>query len=462
MLALLMLATNVDGAHQRLAEQHQQVDQSVAAFVWSLKLFYLVCYGLVAFSIFTLVDFYRHHDELTELSDEFRVAMGLLVLATFFVSNILLRTHGTPLSRIEISGLTMTFVCLLVLAVVPVLWLPPAMAAPFFFYMSRRRDNRKRVIVFVVVLIITLVATALYPVIDNVAYSGFFGAVTFGTGSAAIMRIAKSYRSGGSLFSMAEYETWWDYKQARENLQPLDIILESENRFAPSRITSLWSRSAWTHSGLLVSNLSDSIKKLYGIATHEELTAEIEELRRRSNPMQEQESAQLLQRLQLELDEELYVFEAVRPVVALTPLCTWMAAKEQHMPYKLLICRQLRMYESRASIQLDMTGIESLLREVHGFPFTLEVNRIFRANYQANTQPFSDSIFCSELVAEAYRRAGLLTEKRLSANYCPKDFSKDSKTTLLLNARLDEAQRLRAAPAGTPEATASSLPDQDE
>ena len=49
------------------------------------------------------------------------------------------------------------------------------------------------------------------------------------------------------------------------------------------------------------------------------------------------------------------------------------------------------------------------------------------------------SLFCSELVAEAYQRIGLLPEDIPSNEYTPKDFSaKDEKLNLLKNAVLSE------------------------
>ena len=45
--------------------------------------------------------------------------------------------------------------------------------------------------------------------------------------------------------------------------------------------------------------------------------------------------------------------------------------------------------------------------EVQGLPFTLDANNMIRANYQLNKNRYNDSIFCSELVAEAYQRPNL-------------------------------------------------------
>ena len=74
--------------------------------------------------------------------------------------------------------------------------------------------------------------------------------------------------------------------------------------------------------------------------------------------------------------------------------------------------------------------------EVNGLPFTLDANNMIRANYQLNTKKYSGSIFCSELVAEAFQRAGIFSKSRLSSNYTPNDFSSLVPTKFLLSASL--------------------------
>ena len=176
------------------------------------------------------MDFYRHFDSLSELSPVFRWVMAALVFVTFVVSNIVLRTHGSLMSRVDPIGLTMVFACLLILAIMPVQYLPPTVALPFFLYMSFRRDNRKRLIVFGVVLTLSFIATVLHPLMDDPGMSAFFGGITFGTGTALLMRKAATFRSGG--VGNKRFETWWTYAEAREHLNGLDVMLESENPFS--------------------------------------------------------------------------------------------------------------------------------------------------------------------------------------------------------------------------------------
>jgi hypothetical protein len=272
-------------------------------------------------------------------------------------------------------------------------------------------------------------------------------------GGSLLLRKAATFRSGGALVKTDQLTTWWSYEQARENLGALDIILESENRYAPSRVTTMTSRSPWTHSGLIVKNPSDEVKELYGVLTHEQIMLQLSKQIQSVAETDEGRAARnkTIMRLERELNEELYVFEAVRPVVALTPLCTWMSAKEETMAYKVIAVRRLKMYEGRAKVTLDMGGLEELMLKLHGTPFALQAKSMVKANYQFNTERFEGSIFCSELVAEAYQRVGLLTEKRLSSNFTPKDFSSNEETKLLVDARFCDEVRIRDAPPGTPE-----------
>jgi hypothetical protein len=81
-------------------------------------------------------------------------------------------------------------------------------------------------------------------------------------------------------------------------------------------------------------------------------------------------------------------------------------------------------------------------REVHGRPYERNKLEMLRAPYDgplgANTQEDMSSFFCSELVAEGYRRMGLLPDRPPANEYTPRDFSSERKTplTLLLGATL--------------------------
>ena len=437
----------VDEIIDRLSKQHQSMDQGVGKVLFRVNLLKGYLYFLFFHSAYTLVRFYLTYEKVTDLSLTFRLLMVAFAVVVFILTNITFRTHGTLLSRVNIQGMLMIGLCTVALMALPGRIIPPSLVVLFLGYFHFRRDNRNRTFVFLVVVVACSIAALLNPWMPNPIYPAFFGSIFFGMGASLLLRQAATFRSGGTILSKTQFDTWWDYPKARENLGPLDVILESENRYAPSRITTLSSRSPWTHTGLIVKNPSDRVKTLYGLATHAELMSILAKKIQSATHTDDERATRnrAIASIEQELNEELYVFEAVRPVVALTPLCTWMAAKEENMSYKVVVCRRLKMYEGRAKVILDMEALEDLMVELHGTPFALKAQSMVKANYQLNRERFKDSIFCSELVAEAYQRVGLLTEKRLSSNFTPKDFSSAEQTKLLMEARFEPEVRLRDA-----------------
>ena len=76
-------------------------------------------------------------------------------------------------------------------------------------------------------------------------------------------------------------------------------------------------------------------------------------------------------------------------------------------------------------------------REVRGRPFDRNPLQLLRSavddsRWLAENARDLTSLFCSELVAEAYQRLGLLPEDPPSNEYTPKDFSSESMTALPL------------------------------
>lgn len=73
--------------------------------------------------------------------------------------------------------------------------------------------------------------------------------------------------------------------------------------------------------------------------------------------------------------------------------------------------------------------------EVSGRPYEKDKIELLKAAYDGifgdNKEDLS-SLFCSELVAEAYQRMGLLTQKTPSNEYTPKDFSSEKGLALEL------------------------------
>lgn len=78
--------------------------------------------------------------------------------------------------------------------------------------------------------------------------------------------------------------------------------------------------------------------------------------------------------------------------------------------------------------------------EVSGRPYEKSKLELIKSAYDTifgeNKEDLS-SLFCSEMVAEAFQRMGLLTEEIPSNEYTPKDFSSEKKLKLELGYRLE-------------------------
>lgn len=95
---------------------------------------------------------------------------------------------------------------------------------------------------------------------------------------------------------------------------------------------------------------------------------------------------------------------------------------------------RLRLYKGKVAVRrlyppLNNSQIRCLrtfVKRVHGRPFNLNKRVAVKAAYRTNAQGDSSTFFCSELVAEAYQRVGLLPAPPTglsSNNYIPADFS---------------------------------------
>jgi len=82
----------------------------------------------------------------------------------------------------------------------------------------------------------------------------------------------------------------------------------------------------------------------------------------------------------------------------------------------------------------DVKKLMQFRREVTGRPYEEHIIELIKAAYDGpfglNSEDLS-SLFCSELVAEAYQRLGLLDERIPSNEYTPKDFSEEGRLNLL-------------------------------
>ena len=101
--------------------------------------------------------------------------------------------------------------------------------------------------------------------------------------------------------------------------------------------------------------------------------------------------------------------------------------------------------------QQVLDGLSAFRKEIQGRPFEEDTWEIIRAAYDgpfgSNEEEDLSSLFCSELIAEAYQRMGLLQKNedggKISNEFTPKDFSDKGELDLLLGASLGEEISLK-------------------
>ena len=70
-----------------------------------------------------------------------------------------------------------------------------------------------------------------------------------------------------------------------------------------------------------------------------------------------------------------------------------------------------------------MDKLYEFVDEVIGRPYKQDWIQLVRASYNANEEDDLSSLFCSQLVAAAYQRFGLISQEVCSNNFVPSDFA---------------------------------------
>ncbi len=122
--------------------------------------------------------------------------------------------------------------------------------------------------------------------------------------------------------------------------------------------------------------------------------------------------------------------------VQLTPLRRRIAGYDGDIAIRNLeVERTPAMYEA----------LNGLRQEVKGRPYEKSRLQLLRSAYDGpfgNNHEDLSSLFCSELIAEAYQRMGLLPETPHASEYTPRDFS-DAGGLVLLKGRLGPERAIR-------------------
>ena len=92
-----------------------------------------------------------------------------------------------------------------------------------------------------------------------------------------------------------------------------------------------------------------------------------------------------------------------------------------------------------------LAALNQLRSEMKKRPFETDIIELLKSAWEGpfgQNQPDLSSLFCSELVAEAYQVMGLLSRRKPSNEYTPKDFSEDGRLKLL-KGRLGKEQTIK-------------------
>ncbi len=125
-------------------------------------------------------------------------------------------------------------------------------------------------------------------------------------------------------------------------------------------------------------------------------------------------------------DGRLVIFEALRENGV--TLCDWdrFMTRKWHSLYNRIVYRKLA--HSRTSKFTEI--LEDFIRQTLGKPFKINPIKLLRAtneNDHSHKIKDSKSFFCSELVATAYKRLGLLDHQRAASKYWPGEFSQEDR-----------------------------------
>lgn len=106
----------------------------------------------------------------------------------------------------------------------------------------------------------------------------------------------------------------------------------------------------------------------------------------------------------------------------------------------------VRQLEEVSFAEGDVKRLMELRRRLSGKPYEKDTIELIKAAYEGpfgrNSEDLT-SLFCSELVAEAYQCLGLLSDKKPSNEYVPADFS-EKRELALLKGRLGKEILLKA------------------
>ena len=123
----------------------------------------------------------------------------------------------------------------------------------------------------------------------------------------------------------------------------------------------------------------------------------------------------------------------------------WEATPKHDVNLRLLSCRidEVHMRGGEVAIRKlvgvrttdkELTRLEELRDDLKGLPYETDELELIKSAYDGplgENKEDLDSVFCSELVAEAYQCLGLLSNEIPSNELTPRDFSESGRLRLL-------------------------------
>ena len=104
-----------------------------------------------------------------------------------------------------------------------------------------------------------------------------------------------------------------------------------------------------------------------------------------------------------------------------------------HLLYTRLVYRPLECERTDAMLR----SLEEFINEVRGKKFKLSASKLIRKRSDPSAEA-EEGYFCSELLATAYKRIGLIPDEVASSRYWPGQFSTEKRLELLKGARFGE------------------------
>ena len=106
------------------------------------------------------------------------------------------------------------------------------------------------------------------------------------------------------------------------------------------------------------------------------------------------------------------------------------------------LSERIQTYEGEVSVRLlnverepkMLNALNRLRKEFKRRPFETDILELLKSAWDGpfgQNEPDLSSLFCSELVAEAYQVMGLLNKRKPSNEYTPRDFSEEGNLKLL-------------------------------